>query len=64
MAPIIFNIVDCTKRKTKKTLPSLWPSESFEEVTRKIKRHFISNMEDREYSKLLASYKKFAQKFK
>lgn len=64
MAPIIFNIVDCTKRKTKKTLPSLLPSESFEEVTRKIKRHFISNMEDREYSKLLAAYKKFAQKFK
>lgn len=64
IAPIAFHVEDNTKRKKEKDLPCLLPASSFDEVTKKIKRYFISNMESNEYSKLLLSYKKFAQKIK
>lgn len=62
--PVSFNIYDQSQKKTKKTLPYLSMEDGFEEIVKKIKRHFISNMDKAEYSTMFRKYKKFVEKLK
>ena len=62
--PVSFNIYDKSQKKTKKTLPCISIENGFEEIVKKIRRHFISNMDKTEYSAMFKKYKNFVEKLR